>query len=125
MRTAESVARDWILRVKNVFVLSVAGFSSVAAAGDMTGVIREVHLGPVYGTKVFLKIDGTATTLPPSCQTDTGYKFVFDADSPTGRALLATALAAQVSGQNVKLNGYNECNLFGTVEDLRWLSLGD
>jgi hypothetical protein len=107
-----------------LLVLAIAGFSAAAAAGDMSGVIKEIHLGPVYGTKVFLKVQGTATN-QPACVTNPDYAFVFDQDSATGRALLATVLTAQSSGQSVKLNGYNSCALFGTVEDLRWISISN
>lgn len=115
--------RSSVRALESIVAVSVLALAGVAAAGDMSGVVQEVHLGPVYGTKVFLEVIGTATG-QPACQTDAGYQFVFDVNDPTGRALLATALAAQVSGQHVKVNGNNQCTLFGTVEDLRWISLG-
>jgi hypothetical protein len=97
--------------------------ASVSTAGDMSGVIKEVHLGPVYGTTVFLRLEGAVTTPQPGCKVDSSYQFAFDSNTATGRALLAVALAAQVSAQPVKVNGYNQCTHFNTVEDLRWLSI--
>jgi len=95
--------------------------SGSAFAGDAAGIVSTVHMGPIYGTNVFIKIQGTAANMP-SCQANQ-YSFVFDSSTAAGKVLLASVLSAKATGTLVKASGYNQCTLFFNVEDLRWFTI--
>jgi hypothetical protein len=97
------------------------GPAGIVSAGDAIGTVEEIHMGPVYGTRVFLRMAGSLTA-QPACQANY-YHFVFDSNVPGGKELLAAALAARTSQASVKVNGFNTCTLYSGVEDLRWFTL--
>jgi hypothetical protein len=102
-------------------LIAAQGLSTQLFAGDALGTLAEVHAGPVYGTRVFLRVSGSVTG-QPSCHNN-HFHFVFDSSTPGGKDLLAMALLAKASQAAVRINGFNLCNHYGAVEDLRWLTL--
>jgi hypothetical protein len=124
-RTQRTLARgDRSVRIfRSLLPIAVVllGFSGVTRAGDATGIVQEVHLGPVYGTRVFLRIAGSVTA-QPGCHANY-FHFVFDSSVSGGKELLSAALAARTSQASVKISGYNTCTQYTGVEDLRWLTL--
>lgn len=112
----------WRQKMMRILALTALTLPSLSLAGQVSGVIQTIHMGPHYGTKVFVKVTGTATAQPACAIND--FQFVFDSNTPTGRALLATALAAYGAGQPVTVNGYDQCTLWNSSEDLRWMQVG-
>lgn len=107
---------------KLISVLGLTCLSATAfAQGDAVGVIVDLHLGPFYGTKIFLRIAGTMSG-QPTCATNE-FQFAFDSDSAVGRSVLATALAARSSQQEVRITGFGSCGVWTSAEDLRTISI--
>jgi hypothetical protein len=108
------------LRCLLAMLISFPAFFVDAQAGDAVGTVQEVHMGPLYGTRVFLKIAGTIDM--GDCHTN-HFHFVFDSAVAGGKELLSASLAAKTSQSTVRVNGFDTCNLYAGVEDLRWLTL--
>lgn len=102
-------------------MLIAQGSSTQLFAGDALGTLAEVHSGPVYGTLVFVKVAGNVTG-QPGCHNN-HFHFVFDSSTTGGKDLLSMALLAKASQVTVRINGFNLCANYGSVEDLRWLTL--
>lgn len=109
-------------RILSAFALCTLSITALAE-GTAVGVIQDIHLGPLYGTKVFLKVAGTITS-QPACRTNE-FHFGFDSDSAVGRSVLATALAARSSQQTVRITGFATCTHWPSIEDLRTISIAD
>jgi hypothetical protein len=96
--------------------------AGIGHAGEASGVIQDVHMGPLYGSRIFIKISGTfAQPQPGHCQNNE-FHFAFDADGTGGKATLATVLAAKASQSTVRISGFNQCTVWSSVEDLRTIS---
>jgi len=105
--------------MKNIlFILLSFFFVSAQASNISSTTITRVLVGPVYGNKVFLTISAKPTD-SPSCQTNSGYNYVFDASTESGKATLSVALAAHMSGASVWLQGFDNCSLWSNVESLK------
>lgn len=97
-------------------------FCGAANAGTGQGTVAKVENGPLYGSKVFITIDGTIAE-QPACKGTGSYHFVFDTSVPGGKDVLATVLLAKATKQSVIVSGAGQCSLYGGVEDLRWFRL--
>ncbi|WP_259238690.1 hypothetical protein [Rheinheimera pacifica] len=98
----------------------IAFFSTLTFAGSGVGKIQRIELGPMYNGKVFIIVEGVMEG-QPTCRQQGNYHFVFDAEAPGGAALLSVVLSAQVAQKNIHISGYNTCNIYNGIEDLRWL----
>ncbi|HEY0924136.1 hypothetical protein [Rheinheimera pacifica] len=103
-----------------VFLYFIMFCSVSAFAGSGVGKIQRIELGPLYNGKVFIIVEGVMEG-QPACRQQDNYHFVFDAEAPGGAALLSAVLSAQVAQKNIHISGYNTCNIYSGVEDLRWL----
>lgn len=108
--------------MKLCLVALLSLYCCAAAAGIGQGMVAKVESGPLYGSKVFITIDGVVTD-SPACRTAGNYHFVFDASSPEGKAVMATIMLAKATKQSVIVSGFERCSLYGGVEDLRWFRL--
>lgn len=96
--------------------------SGLAFAGTGQGTIAKVESGPMYGSLVFITVEGTVSD-QPACRTSGNYNFVFDANVPGGKNTLALLLLAKANNQKIIASGNAQCTLYSGVEDLRWLRL--
>ncbi|RYV04075.1 hypothetical protein SOPP22_01345 [Shewanella sp. OPT22] len=104
---------------KIILLFFVIFIQTGAMASDTPNTkITRILVGPSYGTKVFLTIS-TKPTATPDCQINTGYNYVFDGSTETGKMMLSIALTAYTANKEVWLGGANKCSLFGNVEDLK------
>ncbi|TVZ39024.1 hypothetical protein P886_3411 [Alteromonadaceae bacterium 2753L.S.0a.02] len=95
--------------------------NSYGTAVDTTK-ITQVLLGPAFDKKVFLVLE-TRPAVRAECNTNGTYTYVFDGTTEVGKNLLSVSLAAYASKANVKIGGYDTCNMYGDVEDLRYINI--
>jgi hypothetical protein len=84
----------------SVLALSAPAQASNTSAGTISGVI-------VVNGKVFFNLSGTRST-PPACATETT-RWVFDATSPAGQALMAAVLTFEARSKQISVIGTNTC----------------
>jgi len=103
--------------VLSVF-LAIAVSSQAMAYGTVTGKVTAVRVDASgIGMVVF---DQPVSGAPASCR-HSAYTnaLAFDTNTPGGKAILATALAAKATGDTIAAIGAGTCNVFGGnwVED--------
>jgi hypothetical protein len=99
----------------NKYIASLLIFiSGICCAGEQTGQIVDLRVS-AYKTfnPTHVKLSGTWSGAP-SCAT-IGF-WAIDTETPTGKNVLATLLAAQAAGKNVRIWGSNQCTLRGDME---------
>lgn len=85
--------------------------------------IKELLIGKVYGDIVFIETETRPTLSSGHCADNASYSYVFDISTDVGKATLSIALAAYASKSPVYINGYDTCDLYEGVEDLRQIRL--
>src|SRR5688572_8828047 len=110
---------------KMILVAAAAGGLACVvamAAGGGTGTIAEVHMGPHYGSKVFVRLAGSVSG-QPACQTNSTCNIAFDPNTTIGKSALATILLAKAMNAGVTYGGADQCTLLFNIEDLSWITL--
>ena len=111
-------------------VVLLAAFSPAFAAGTCNGCqIEMLGAGPYYdslcssGSCIFIGIEQPVTG-KPGCSSNSGWDFVLDISTPSGRSTYALLLAAKSSGQSINIAGSNTCSLSpsGVVENFFYVS---
>ncbi|WP_046007381.1 hypothetical protein [Pseudoalteromonas rubra] len=90
------------------------------AASNQTGKITSLLAGPVYGDKLFFKVDG-AINQKPSCHTNEHFDYVLDISTSTGKAYMSLIMAAYAAGKTVTVSGYDKCSIYTGVSNFRSL----
>ena len=98
------------------FVFSLNSYASSITPTKITRIL----VGPEYGNLVFLSLDPLPSNRP-DCNMDTTYMYVFDGTTDAGKMYLSVALAAHMSGGDVRASGNGLCSIFGTAEDLDFI----
>lgn len=92
-------------------------------AGDSTGKVGQVVVGRM-GNQVFIELQASQfNNWPCSTTHASGFRYAFLLNSDVAKAMLATVLTAQVSGQNLQVVGNGTCNLDSGMEDLHYVVL--
>lgn len=73
---------------------------------------------------VFFSLNGTRSALP-SCATSQPSRFVIDAATDGGRAMISALLTAQARGKRVFVNGTGTCPIFSDTENVNYLQIED
>ncbi|MCG7533369.1 hypothetical protein [Pseudoalteromonas sp. OOF1S-7] len=105
------------------YLLAACIFFSGAsfAASNQTGKITSLLTGPVYGDKLFFKVNG-AIKYKPSCHTNEHFDYVVDISTSTGKAYMSLIMAAYAAGKTVTVSGYDECSIYTGVSNFRSLN---
>lgn len=90
-----------------------------AASPSYTGKIKEILSGPVYGTKVFIKIDVTIDD-KPACATNWRWNYIFDTELEHGKSYLSLLMMAKAQNSTITIQGTSVCSLWPNVENLRY-----
>lgn len=86
------------------------------------GKIKSVLMGPVYGKKFFIKIEGTMKSTS-SCQSNKNFDYVLDTSTTEGEQYMSIILTAYASGSPVSISGYDHCTIYTGVTDFRVITL--
>lgn len=108
--------------MKSINCLFTLFFCSTSIAGTAQGVIQMIESGPLYGSKVFIMVDGSVTD-QPACRLTSNFHFAFDTAEPGGKELFSLVLSAKAAKQQLRISGYGTCSKYSGVEDLRWLRI--
>jgi len=107
---------------KLVVLVILTTISSLSFAGKANGKITHVFSGPGFGTKVFIAIDVDVTD-KPECLVNTFYSFSIDSEAIGADTWLSMILMAYSTGKSVYVEGTNHCNLYSSIEDLKYIRL--
>ena len=112
------------MRTKNLICLVIGLMLSTyaSALGSITATIAQVRVDSNgQGMIIFSKL---ITGTPPSCVIPAySNALAFDTNTTGGKAVLAMALAAKISGSEVTAYGLGTCKLYGVVEDWNYGAL--
>jgi hypothetical protein len=104
--------------MKKLLYLSLLFASYPASAAyEFTGLIKTLYLGPAYGSKVFIEVDGSPTGTV-GCDAADQWSFAFDASSAEGKVYLATLLSAYSTQRTVRLISTDDCNVYAQIASL-------
>ncbi len=110
--------------MKASLVLLISFFSITSFASTVGNTkITHVLLGEVYGDIVFIGIETKPSFPSGHCNTHGIYNYVFNPTTEIGKATLSVVLAAYAAQKPIYINGYDTCNLYGSVETLRQIRL--
>ncbi|WP_444890830.1 hypothetical protein [Microbulbifer sp. DLAB2-AA] len=104
--------------------------TSCLAEFVFTGKLSQIHTGPQYQGRIFVKVQGTPLGEVP-CSTNTSYSFAFDGinkdanniTNEEGKIYLSLLLSALAAQQTVTLKSSDDCTTYHNVADLRNLSV--
>ena len=105
------------MRIASLIFSLLLSFDAYASTSH--GTVTKIEQGPVYGSLVFITIQGSISDVP-ACWTNGTYNYVLDAGTPAGRNTLASVLFAKANGLAVTVSGFNTCSQYQGVEDLRY-----
>ena len=110
--------------MKYVWVILITTFCSAASATTVDEtVVKSLLMGKAYGEMAFIEV-GTKPIIPNGhCQTDDAYNYVLDISTELGRSLLGLVLTAYAAQSAIYINGYDTCDAYNGVEDLRQFKL--
>jgi hypothetical protein len=110
--------------MKYFWLILVSIYCNNASATTVDGtVVKSLLLGKVYGEKAFIEVGTKPTLTSGHCQTNGTYNYVLDISTELGRSILGLVLTAYAAKSNIYINGYDTCETFGGVEDLRQFEL--
>ncbi|ROQ23369.1 hypothetical protein [Gallaecimonas pentaromativorans] len=110
----------WIA-VVSLLLASAGGFADELM---VTTKIQTLYMGPLYGSLVFVGVENKPTQARPNgCTEDSNFDFVLDLNSNFGKEYYSALLAAYSAGRQVRLQSYDNCNLYGSVPTLKTLWL--
>jgi hypothetical protein len=112
--------RKKFMRIRLLLLRAIALFwlsSPAAYCGDTTGTISELLLLNDYPDRIFVRVNGSNTALPP-CSTASN-RYVLDSSTNMGKQLYALLLAAKHADVPITVHGFNRCSLISNSEDLR------
>ncbi|WP_444910105.1 hypothetical protein [Microbulbifer sp. TRSA005] len=107
---------------KLLAILLIALPTSCLAEFVFTGKLSQIHTGPQYQGKIFVKVQGIPSG-EVSCSTNTSYSFAFDGKEEESKIYLSLLLSALTTQQTVTLKSSDNCTTYQNVADLRNLSV--
>lgn len=113
-------------RTAGMLAVLLAGamlFSLTATAGLKEGRITSILIDQNSAPdKAFIKVDTAYSQPEPVCSVGvSGWDFVMDISTPTGKSAYALAVAAQMAGVTVMIGGTNACELRLGYETLAYI----
>ena len=107
--------------MKKPFLVIILILLSLCVYGaSNTGKIIRVLTGPTYSNLAFIKIAPDPASRP-ACSTNTNWHYTVRIDNDTGKATLSVILTAHSSGKTVTVNGFETCNNYPNVDDLKYI----
>ncbi len=114
--TEGGVMKKLLITATILFCMS----GSVKASDVASTTIKEVAVGPLFGNNVFIALSSIPTD-SPTCHTNSGYSYVFDASTESGKITLSVVLAAYATKTNIKIGGISDCVIYNGVENLNYI----
>ncbi|MBQ4835176.1 MULTISPECIES: hypothetical protein [Pseudoalteromonas] len=106
-----------------LLIVLLALYSGLSfATPSHTGKITSILSGPVYGDKLFIKVEGSLIK-KSSCHTNTNFDYVLDTSTASGERYMSMILTAYASGRSVTITGYDGCSIYTGVTNFRSISL--
>lgn len=97
--------------------------ATTAHAGYAVGTVGQVVVGR-NGNQVFIELQqATFTSWPCATIHPNGFRYSFLLNTDTAKAMLATVLMAQATGQNLQVQGHGTCNVDSSLEDVHYVTL--
>lgn len=115
---------EWLLEsMKKVFTVLLFFFVHSAIAGTVqTGKVTKLAINKDIGSLVFVYTDA-AKDSTPACHANSNWRYVLSLNSELDRNLFSMLLAAKASGAKVRLVGSSSCDVFSSIESLRYVEL--
>jgi hypothetical protein len=107
---------------KIAIALLLSSLSQAILATSYSGKIISIlpHSADVY----FVYVDVSKKTgTPPECAKTQLNRYSIKASTPGGKALIATSIAARLSGSTVHIHGRNTCSSWGDTEHIEFYSM--
>jgi len=97
--------------------LSLTPTAADAASDSTPGTVNNIL---VLSGRVFFFTTGTRTSTTPTCHTQVG-RWVFNAATPEGQAMLSVLLTAYASSKAISVHGTGDCADWGDTESAQFI----
>ncbi len=110
--------------MKYVLPIFFAFFCANASSTTVNGTeVKSILVGKYYGDKAFIEIESKPEIPNGHCQSNGTYNYVLDTSTELGRLTLSLVLTAYAAKSSILIDGYDTCDTFGGVEDLKQFQL--